>query len=220
MSALLASECSGDREDTLLVCVSSININTMAYDRGPESAEWMNVWMDELLNKCVPMILHAFPLALGTWIAWFSLRLLLWEMTWESQGSFLSVMVTAWLWSPVRVKDVRGSPYTRKLPWLGAMESCKPGRMKSLSPFGGSRNPDTHKKPGSPGATSLAQGPQLTILLLALCCGSTQFSDLRLLLWPQTIEGKMGSKHKAKFIESPPVLQEMLHLANLRSISK
>ena len=173
--------------------------------------EWMNEWTNDL-NEWIPMILLFFLRAFGSWIAWFSLLDVAVGDDLRKPGV---LPVSHEDWTILIICDgehSKGSPYSRKPLWMG----WKPWRRK------GSPNWEIpeFQKPGSLQATSLAQSTLLATLLPALCCDGKKFSDLRFLLWSQTVEGKMGCTYKHGFIDSPPVLRGTLHLANLGRISK
>lgn len=121
----------GNREDILVILLSSININTLVYSRCTESVEWMNEW--------IPMILHSFLLAFGTWRACFSLLAVAagddmrkWGVLPVSHDDCTILIICDG-------KHSRGSPYNRKLLWL----ELKPWRMKGSLQFGDIRAPET-----------------------------------------------------------------------------
>lgn len=158
------------------------------------------------------MILHFFLRASGTWIAWFSLLDAAVGGDWRKPGVLPIGPEDCTILTICDSEHTKGSPYNRKLLWLG----WKPWRRKGSSQLGDIWVPETQLS--------------LSHFLCPKHSANHPFPDsvlwwdkvqwLRFLLWSQTTEGKMGCTHKHGFMDSPPVLQGMLHLANLGRISK
>lgn len=122
-----------------------------------------NGWMTERMFTRGPTFLSAWLLGLEPhgFLSW----LLPWDTIWENQGSSLSVMRTAQFCSRVVVKDWLQRQCLRQ---EAAVAGTKAGENERASQCGDNRTPETHKKPSSPHATSLARSSLLTALLLAL----------------------------------------------------
>lgn len=144
------------------------------------------------------MSLHSLLLASSTWMAWFPFLAIAVGDDWRKPGG--PSCHSWWLHNSDNLLWWRTpEAVPTKRIYCGWDEN--PGGFQ----FRDIRAPETHKKVSFPQATSLSQSTLLTTLLPSLCCEKMKFRDLRFLLRPQTVEGKMGYRPKNVF-DSPLVL--------------
>lgn len=136
----------GNREDILVIFVSSILWHMV---------DAQKVLMNEYLWFHIPLY-WLLVLEYHGFLSW----MLLWEMIWESQGSFLSVMMTAQFWSSVTVNIPEAVPTTgnccgwdenpggwRAPPNLETSELQKPSSSSSY--FSCPKHSNNHSSPSS-----------------------------------------------------------------------